>query len=794
MTSLRADSPQRPAATWVRLLARLLLGRRLPITQGTISVAGLAGEVGIRRDGWGVPHISAANDADAWFGLGFCHGQDRAFQLEATLRLVRGTLAAALGPDLLPVDRLARRIGFAEAATRQLAALSPEVRRMLDAYAAGVNAGSRQGARRRAHEFTLLRLRPTPWTAADAIAMLKLMSFVLATNWDVELARLLILRADGPAALAALDPSYPAGQPVTLPSAAGVGPALDRLAADVAALLALAPTIGGGSNNWALAASRTSANRPLLANDPHLSPALPPHWYLAHLRTPSWALAGASFVGAPTVAAGHNGCAAWGLTIGMTDNTDLFLEEVGADGRSVRQGDAFLPCPVRRERIAVKGRPDVVEEVLVTPRGPLIGPALAGEGGAVSLRAVWLDALPVEGLLRLHTVRSFAEFQRALAWWPGLPLNTVYADNGGAIGWQLAGQAPRRRKGNGTLPQAGWDPAAGWEADLLPAGDLPSLVNPAVGFVATANNRVAADSAEPFLTTDWLDGYRAARIAEALSSRSDWDLAATMALQTDVASLPWRELRSTVLAAPASDPAVHRAIELLGHWDGEITAGSAGAAVFELFVAELCRRLARAKAPHSYPWALGQGHHDLVPHNGFAARRVGHLARLLAEQPAGWLPRPWPDEVADALGAAVRHLDSRFGADPAGWAWGCVRPLTLLHPLGRRTPLDRMFNLGPIPWGGDSNTVAQAGVLPLDPEANPTFIASLRMVVDVGNWDASRFILPGGQSGNPLSPHYADQFPLWQRGEGIAIPWSEAAVHRATRATLRLLPRRLPAT
>ncbi|HEV7215876.1 MAG TPA: penicillin acylase family protein, partial [Chloroflexota bacterium] len=447
-----------------------------------------------------------------------------------------------------------------------------------------------------------------------------------------------------------------------------------------------------------------------------------------------------------------------------------------------------LQCPVRQERIAVKGRPDVVEEVLLTPRGPLIGPALAGESGAISLRAVWLDALPVEGLLHLHTARSFADFQRSFEQWPGLPLNMVYADSGGAIGWQLCGQAPRRRKGYGALPLAGWDPEAGWAADLLPGHVLPSVAEPEVGFVVTANNKVAPDGDEPFLTTDWLDGYRAARIVEALGSRSDWDLASTAALQMDVTSLPWRELRATILAAPAGDPAAGRAIELLRAWDGEVTAGSAAAALFELFVAELCTRLARTKAPQSYRLALGQGHHAMVPHNGFAARRVGHLVRLLAEQPAGWLPRPWPEEIAAALAAALRHLESRYGENPAGWAWGRVRTLTLLHPLGRRKPLDRLFNLGPIPWGGDSNTVSQAAVLPLEPEANPTFIASLRMVVDVGNWDASRFVLPGGQSGNPLSPHYADQFRLWQRGEAIPIPWSEAAVDGATRATLRLRP------
>ncbi|MCI0438875.1 MAG: penicillin acylase family protein, partial [Chloroflexi bacterium] len=201
--------------------------------------------------------------------------------------------------------------------------------------------------------------------------------------------------------------------------------------------------------------------------------------------------------------------------------------------------------------------------------------------------------------------------------------------------------------------------------------------------------------------------------------------------------------------------------------------------------------MVRAKAPRSYEWALGKGYTLLVPHAGFAVRRVGHLVRLMREQTEGWFARPWPDEIADALAATVRTLRPRYGGPDAsgrGWAWGRIRRLTLVNPVGRRKPMDRIFNIGPIPWGGDANTVGQASVDPLDPTSNPIWIASMRAVMDVGEWENSRFVLPGGQSGNPLSPHYDDMLPLWRRGEGVPIAWSPEEIARATKTTLRLEP------
>lgn len=769
-----------------RLLFRLLLGQRLPLVRGTVRVQGISRPVTIRRDSYGIPHIEAETDRDAWYGLGFCQGQDRAFQAEGLLRVVRGTLAELVGRDALLVDRLSRRIGFYHASQRQLEQQDEDVRGMLDAFAHGITQGSRAGCPRVAHEFTLLRARPTSFTPADVLGVLKLQAFLLASNWDLELVRLKLLQEDGPEALAALEPAYPEWLPVASPPGVPAGPALDRLAEEMAALKAILG-VGGASNNWAIAASRTATGRPILANDPHLVPFMPPHWYLAHVSTPQWSVAGASFVGIPAFPVGHNGTAAWGVTAALVDNSDLFIEEPGPDGRSVRVGGHYVPCQARREVIRVRGGGEVVEEVLVTPHGPVIGPALAGEVGAVSLSATWLGEGPVAALARYHRARSFEEFRHAFAQWPGPALNLVYADTAGNIGWQVIGDAPQRRKGWGIVPAPGWDAGSSWDG-LLPFEELPHALNPDAGFIATANTQPLQEGQGAFLGVDWIDGYRLARIVEALAARKDWDVASAMALQVDQVSIPWREVRDVVLSAPVSTDAGRLAVALLREWDGTVAADSPAASVFELFVAEMTRRIVRRKAPRAMRWALGQGFTPLFPLSLLVARRVGQLSRLLRQQPEGWSDQGWPQEVAEALSAAVTELRQKYGADPRQWAWGRIRPLSLGHLLGARKPLDRIFNRGPFPWGGDVNTVSQAAPDPANPTCNPLAIASLRMVLDVGNWDEGRFSLSGGQSGNPLSPHYDDLLALWLQGEGVLIAWSRDAVERTARDVLRLLP------
>jgi penicillin amidase len=317
---------------------------------------------------------------------------------------------------------------------------------------------------------------------------------------------------------------------------------------------------------------------------------------------------------------------------------------------------------------------------------------------------------------------------------------------------------------------------------------MPHVVNPESGFVATANNRPVPEGAGPFLGIDWIDGYRVASIGRNLAARRDWTVAATQALQMDQRALAWEDLRPAVLAAPAADPDAKKALELLRGWDGRVAANSAAAAVYELFLAEMVGRVARARAPHSAPYALGGRVNPLMAINFFCYRRTGHLARLLREQPGGWFARPWGDEVAAALAAAVRLLRTRHGDDPRAWGWGRIRTLTMQHPMGRSRWLRRVFDIGPVPFGGDADVINQGAALPLDPLGNVDNIASVRVVIDVGDWSACRFSLPGGQSGNPCSPHYDDLFGLWLRGEGVPIAWTPEEVRAAARETLELVP------
>ena len=763
-------------------------GKRLPKTSGTISVPGIHGSVEITRDRFGVPYITAGSDADAWFALGFCHGQDRPFQLALRQRIVRGTLAQLVGPDALPIDHLARRIGFRRHGEALHDALAPAHRLSFEAYAAGATTGVSHGLRRLPHPFVLLRAQPTPYEPADALGFLAMQAFVLASNWDVELARLMMLRGDGPEAVIALDPTYPDWLPVSDrpgEAAGDIGPAVSAVAEGVTAL-AEAIGLGGGSNNWAVAPGRTASGRAILANDPHLAPMLPPHWYLAHIRAADWAIAGASFPGAPIVPVGHNGTAAWGVTAGLTDTTDLFLEEIGPDGRSVLRGDRFVPCETRVERIDVRGGKSHVIEVLTTDRGPIVGPAFEGGVGALSIAATWLRPADLGEALELGRMRTFDDLRTVFAVWPAVPLNVAFASDE-TIGWQLVGDAPVRKSGVGAVPLLASDSATSWHEQTIPTADLPHIINPEAGFVATANNLPTGGTTS--LGVDFLDGYRVARITEALSERSDWDVAGMLELQMDHTSIPWREMRGPILEAAIGDGRLALVVDLLRNWDGVLAADSAPATIFEVAVSTLARRVAEAKAPNTSAWALGRGFSPLVPMNGFIVRRISHLSRLMREQPDGWFTDGWSAEIRRSLHEAVALLTREHGKDPNCWTWGSVRPLTLRHPLGLRPPLDRVFNLGPIPHGGDANTINPAPVNPADPTGNPDFaIASLRFAVEIGDWDRARFVLPGGQSGNPFSRHYADQLRLWRVGDALVMPWSNKRIARAARKTLRLVP------
>jgi penicillin amidase len=781
-----------------RGLFGLLLGKRLPRHGGTAS-APCRAKVRVRRDRFGVAYIDAENEYDAWFGLGYCHAQDRAGQLETSLRLVRGTLSEVIGREGLAIDRASRLIGVLHAAQAQLPLFDAELCDQLGAYTDGINAALASGAAR-SHEHALLRCEPSPWRPEDVIGLGLMMCCLLPSNWDVELARLHVFLADGAEAVAALDPDYRADLPLTYPPGALAGRSGAFLAED---LRALREFIGesGGSNAWAVSARKTKAGRPLLANDPHLPATLPNFGYLARVSCPAFRVAGVSIVGVPAFISGHNERAAWGSTSAQLDNTDLFLEELGPDGVSVREGDRFVPCSVRDELVQVRGQSALELRIVTTARGPIVARrgepessifaplpfSAQGRANALSFAATWLEARPTRALLAFHRLESFEHFRTLCATATGCAYSMLYAD-GDSIGWALASEVPERKRGFGSLPLPGWLPNVGWKREVKSGSDLPHAANPGAGYLSCANNKPVADAeCSVFLGHDFLDGYRQQRIGAELASRDDWTPAAMAALQLDVLTLTWFEIEAQLSSLETTDSAARRGLDLLVGWDGRLTSDSVAATVYELFLAEVCQRAARAKAPNSWRFVVGEGVMTLMPGTTLNARRASFVVRLIREQPAGFFAS-WPAELAASLGAVVRRLEHDFGAPSQRWAWGAVRPLPVRHRFGEQKPLARVFNPPDLPGYGDGTTVNQAGFEYWKPLRHSTVTSHLRTVMEVGNWSASRFVLLGGQSGNPLSPNYEDLIPLWQRGEGVPIHWEEPALRQHTSNELWLQP------
>jgi penicillin amidase len=790
------------------------LRRALPQTSGVVAVRGLEAEVEIVRDRRGVPHIYARSEADLFFGQGYATAQDRFWQMELQRRLPAGRLAEIIGPAALEVDRFFRRIGLHRAAQRDLVRGTTAVH-VAAAYAAGVNAYLERHHDRLPIELVLLRVSPEPWTPLDCLLWGRFLAFALSPNWESEIVRSRLIARLGLELASALEPEI--WQPGTgaVPEEVDFGsPEAPR--PRPAGRWSVPAAQSGASNNWVVSGARSTTGRPLLSNDPHLFPQVPGIWYEAHLVGAGYDVIGATLPGAPGVIIGHNQRIAWGVTAGLADVQDLYVERFDPDDpRRYRYQGAWRPAEVVREVIRVRGwREPAVEEVLVTHHGPIITPTpvLPGEDRALALRSFLNeDGFEPSVLLRLNRARDWDEFRAVLADWVAPPLSFVYADVDGNIGFQFAGKVPVRARGEGLVPAPGWTGEYEWTG-ALPFEALPCAYNPPEGFCATANDRVVPDGYPHLLTREWIDDYRARRIRELLAAKPKHSLDDFATMQTDVLSLPARELQPFFAALEPSGPLEEAALAELRAWDLRLTPDSVGGAIFEALKARLQANVFGPVAGDLLPHLLGQGlHPQVIPSSAFGhratSRLIGALKRASAgaaargssgDGPAGGaapagrptlarLPSSAREVVQRSFSEAVALLRKELGGDVRKWTWGRLHQLTIPHALGARAPLGVLFNLGPFAVGGDQETVCQIAPHPARQFQAGAWIPSYRLVVDLADLDRSRSVLPGGQSGHRASPHYADQIGAWLEGRLLPLPFSRRAVEadQATRLLLR---------
>lgn len=750
-----------------------LLRRPLPRWEGVLRVSGLDGSVEINRDRWGVPHVRARSRADAWFGEGFCHGQDRLWQLELYRRAASGRLAEISGADGLASDRFVRTLGIRRVAEREAALLDGPLRAAMDSYCAGVNAAAAAAAARPA-ELQILRLDFEPWRPADIFAITKLLSLGLSTNWERELLRSDMARELGPELAARLDPGYPRGNPVILTPESpweGDGLAVAEQIQRVRESLGIG-TAASGSNSWAVNGERSRTGGALLAGDPHLPPGMPGITYQISLEAEGRTCRGASLPGRIGIAFGQNDDVAWAFTNAMADVMDLYVERI--EGDSYRFEEGWRPLEVREEEIAVRGRAEP-ERLLVraTHHGPIVNTALrADEAEPLALRWMTLDLPAVtEATLSVFDVRSGPELVAALEPHNSPVSNLLWADRHGSIGYKTVGKLPVRDGDCPDLPKPGWSGDHEWRG-WVPYEELPELVDPESGYLVTANNRITPPDFPHHVTSDYLDGYRARRIEQLISSAPELDLDDFERFQVDLLSLPGLEtahrlarLRDDDAAAVRLDQREIAAIERLRSWDGRMSPESVAATIYQAFTLRLGREVARAAIGDrdlAERW-LDRAHNGFMAHVASPWRWQSHLLSLWEEADPELIGRPWDELVRDALRGGLDDLETRYGVDQSSWRWGRVHALCFPHAFGEANPLfARIFDRR-LEVGGAQETVAQVGWDPNRP-FTAIWAPCWRIVADPAAPQRSRWQQFTGQSGHPASPHYDDLQARWREG------------------------------
>lgn len=794
-SSLTPKAVRRKRLRWVRFLAYgvliLLLvavggayagaRRSLPQISGTLRLTGLSAPVTVYRDEWGVPHIEARNMLDLFTAQGYVTAQDRLWQMDVTRRAGAGRLSEVMGASQINTDKFLRTLMLRRAAERTIDALSPVAIRALEAYAAGVNAFIEEATAngRLPVEFTLLGYKPEAWSIVDTASVGKMMAYDLGGNFRAEVFRYQLRQVVGDELTREVMPTYPedgitimrsgaAGKPVSSatpylpPAGSGV---------DVTGLLATAiyPDEHLGSNNWVVSGKLTQSGKPLLANDPHLGINLPAIWYQSHLivtdEKEPLNVIGATFPGAPGVVIGHNDKVAWGVTNTGPDVQDLFIEKRNPDNPyQFEFKGKWEDATVYREPIKVKGQADVPFEVVVTRHGPIVSEVVGAENDRPKevLALKWTAHIPStepEAIIRLNQAGNWAEFREALKhfWVP--TQNFVFASVDGTIAYRAGGIVPVRAKGDGLMPVPGWDGQHEWTG-YIPFDQMPEVVNPAEGFIVTANNKVVDDGYPHFLSHTWAEPYRAARIAEMIQGKSALTADDMQALQTDYANLRARAVLPKLLPTLQKadlNTTEKAALALLEKWDHVDSADQGAPLVFHLWWQQLDHRLYAAK--------MGEDLYNRMSDKGNVTDAM--VQRALQGDETAWIKQAGGLEqllVASFRDAVLAAVDKQ-GKNVGVWSWGKYHRIGPAHAVGKAVaPLGWFLNAKTLPVGGSNITV---GAMSYDRSTGlVTSLGVWRQVVDLGNVAGnSRDVVMPGQSGHFLSKWYTSQQDIHMQGK-----------------------------
>jgi penicillin G amidase len=750
---------------------------RVPATNGTRN-ARLSAVATIERDEEGIPHIRGTNDDDLFFAFGYAMAQDRLFQLDYLRRRALGRLSEVLGPEGFELDLTARTVGLHRIADEEWRRLPDETRRLVERFADGVNALIDDTRDNPPIEFDLLDYRPEPWRPVDSLAIAGEFRWYLTGRFPVIVIPELARRAlgDGPLYKAFL--TAEADEEAIMPG--GSYPEKPGAPSESVGRSVNDPQEGSGSNNWVISGARSTTAKPLLASDPHIAFAAVSCWWEVHLHGGSFNVAGMAYAGMPAVMFGRTERAAWGITNNICSQRDLYQEKTDPahpgcflfDGR-------WEPAREIVEVIRIKGGEPVTKTIRLSRNGPIVDeilPAQARDTGPVSLR--WLGSYNcgwLTALLNMDRAKSVAALKKATEPWLVPTFCVVAADVDGHIGYQCTGRIPIRTNWErGYRP--GWDPAHQWNG-VIPFEGMPNLTDPPRGWIATANNRVAADDFPYPLSGTWNSGYRGKRVRQMIEAEPKLSRTDFSRMHQDSQSL--RAVgcvqRLISLLKGNDEERIQQAVRQLEIWDCRMEPDSVAATIFNVFFTKWALAVAEARFPR-----------EIAPFIGTA--NYGLSVELLHRDAVGWFASASDCEAAigRVFSATLDLLTEKLGPDMSRWNWGRLHLLQRKHVLTTRGDLGKLLDLPEVPVRGDFLTVCNTGQGP-NWEA-PTG-AGYRLIADLADAQGGLWAVDvGAQSGHPGSPHYDDQLDDWLNGRYHFLPINAPPVDSTDRDVLHLKP------
>jgi len=758
----------------------------LPEHEGSVAVKGLDNEVSILRDAAGIPHIMAVTEGDAYFALGYAMAQDRLFQMEFLRAAGNGSLSEILGESMLKSDKFLRRIMLRPRNPEEVfKSYPPRVQTMLNAFRDGINAFIKDDPDLPI-EFRLLGHAPMLWSIADMLAIVKLQSWQLSYNYDMELIYRQLNEKLGVEKAAELFPYY-APEHLKLLDTFGSTKAGDSELISQATQLRELLGTNGGSNNWVVSGERSVSGKPLLASDPHLHGSrLPGPWYFAHLSAPGLDVAGSFFPGLPTALIGHNRHIAWGITNMGPDVQDLFIEEANPDDATqYMYQDAWLDFEIIPQTIRIKDSDQQdgfrIEDIEI--RRTIHGPIIKEDEELLAL--AWTGHQfngEMEAFYLLNHARDWGEFSVALSHFSTAPQNFVYADIDGNIGYYGAGKVPLRKSGSGIFPVPGWSGDYDWEG-YIPFEDMPHIYNPEGGMIVTANAEPYGSDYPYPMPGVYAPDYRTRRIRDLIESKAKLSLDDMADFQFDRQSyLAPVFLKYLLPLIPAANQDIRN---LLEGWDHELDQNGVEGSIYHetmetflrlIWVDDLGLELAEK---YLDTWYISMNHWVKMLEDNHSPRFDKIDTEVIETR---------DDLLLEAFTTALGSLKQKFGSeDIKTWKWGMIHNIIFHHPFEAKGGLiEKFFNYGPFPFGGDGETVNR-GTHVFNKPYMAEMTASMRMLVDLSDASQSRMANASGQVGMPLHQHYTDLVDLWLAGEYVDMHLDKSELGEVQE--LRLIPK-----